>query len=159
MSRFRIVAIGVLALALGLASFWCARLIRPKAALPTGTAQHGSELSWMKDEFGLNDEEFSKIERLHNDYVPRCDELCCRIAASAEKVKGLAEDADSMNENLAAALQEYEQTRFECQKALLEHLYETARCMPPDKGKQFLEIALPNALSDTHANVHTAVSR
>ena len=159
MTRLRIIAIGMLALALGLGAFWCARLVRPKVA-GTGacTTHHCSELSWMKEEFGLDDEEFRKIEQLHSDYVPRCDELCCRIADSSAKVQRLAEQSDSMTEELAAALRDYETTRLECQKALIEHLYETARCMPPDKGTKFLEVALPNALSDSHANVHTAMS-
>ena len=159
MSRFlRILAIGAVAVALGVAAFRAARLLRPKVVPGACTIHHCSELSWMKSELGLNDEEFRRIEQLHNDYVPRCDELCCKIAESAAKVQRIARHSDSMNEDLAAALRDYEKTRLECQKALLEHLYETARCMPPDKAKQFLDMALPAALSDTHANVHTTMS-
>jgi len=159
MSKLRMVSIGVLALILGLGAFWCARLIRPQVAGAACTTHHCSELSWMKEEFGLSDEEFRKIEQLHNDYVPRCDEYCCQVAESAAKVKRLAEHSDSMSEELAAALKDYERTRLECQQALLEHLYETASCMPPDKAKRFLDMALPSALADSHATVHSTMTR
>jgi NAD-specific glutamate dehydrogenase len=159
MSRtLRIIAAAALAVALGLGAFWLARLLRPKVAPAACTTHHCSELSWMKSEFGLDDEEFRKVEQLHNDYVPRCDELCSEIAGATAKVQRIALHSDSMTPELAAALREYEATRSECQKELLEHLYETARCMPPDKAQRFLDIALPAALADSHASVHSAMS-
>jgi hypothetical protein len=152
------VAVGVLALVLGAGAFWCSRLICPGGCGVFGGSSSGSEISWMKSELDLTDAEFRKVEQLHKDYVPKCDELCRRIAESERKLMTLAAASDGMSEELAAALQEDERTRVECREALLGHLYATAESMPPEKGKRFLEIALPNVLETEQPNIHRAVS-
>jgi hypothetical protein len=158
MKRSRIVAVGVLVLVLGIAGFWCSRLICPEGCRVFGGSHSESEISWMRAEFELDESEFKKVEQLHNEYVPRCDEYCRRVAETQLKVTKLAAASEEMTDELLAALRADERTRIECREALLAHLYETARSMPPEKGKRFLEIALPKVLAPDHPNIHRAVS-
>ena len=158
MNKSRMVLVGVLVLVLGVGAFWCSRLICPDGCGLFSGAISGSEIAWMKAELDLTDEEFRKVELLHNEYVPQCDELCRRVAETERKVMRLATASDGMTEDLVAALREDERTRVECREALLAHLYATAESMPPEKGKRFLQIALPNVLAPDHPNIHRAVS-
>jgi len=150
---------GVLALSLGLGAFWWSRSLSSddpgRVARPSSPRE---EIAWIKTEFGLTDGEFRKVEELHLDYVPRCDEYCRRVAASGQKVRRLASASGEMTRELAQALREDERTRLECREALLSHLYETAASMPAGKGRRFLELALPKVLAPEHPDVHSAVS-
>ena len=112
----------------------------------------------MKADFDLSEEEFSQVKELHLAYVPLCDEYCCKIAEAGERVRKLASSSETMTPELAAALAEDERTRATCRKALLDHVYQTAACMAPEKGDRFLEVALPKVLSPPHPDVHSAVS-
>ena len=158
MSLARIIIVGVVALVLGVGSYYFARQIRSAPGECTCSSDPGSEVGWMKSEFGLSDEEFGKVEELHLAYVPLCDEYCCRIAEASERVRKLAAASDTMTPELAAALEEDERTRTACRQALLDHLYRTAGCMAPEKGGRFLKMALPKVLSPSHPDVHSAVS-
>ena len=160
MSRARVTTIALLVLAtvLGIAAFWAARLICPTCFKEHGGGDLHSEVAWMKSEFDLTDEEFRRVEQLHVEYVPKCDEYCRRIAETAGEVNRLAGSKAGMNDELASAIRENQRTRAECLQALLEHLYETAEAMPPEKGRRFLEMALAKVLSPEHPDVHSAVS-
>jgi len=149
---------GVLALSLGAGAFWCARSICADGPRRVSSLSPSEEIAWMKSEFGLTDETFRRVEELHLEYVPRCDEYCRRVAESSRKVRRLASASGEMTDELAEALREDERTRTECREALLSHLYETAASMPPDKGRRFLELALPRVLTPGHPDVHSAVS-
>ena len=160
MSGTRVTTIILLAVAtvLGVAAFWTARLICPTCFQGHGGGDPQSEIAWMRSEFELTEEEFHKIEQLHIAYVPECDEYCRRVAETGREVNRLAASGEAMTDEIATAIRENERTRADCLQALLDHLYETAGAMPPEKGRRFLDMALSKVLSPEHPDVHSAVS-
>ena len=85
------------------------------------------ELAWLKEEFHLNDADFTRVCQMHESYLAGCAERCRRI--------------DEKNEQL----------RAECQTRMLEEFYAVSRSMPPDQAKRYLVwVQGQTLLSDTH---------
>ena len=65
-----------------------------------------------------------------------------------------------MSPELTAALQENASIQVECQTALLEHVYQTAACLPPEKSKRYLEAVLRKFRGDVSlAAEHASIER
>jgi hypothetical protein len=106
------------------------------------------ELNWLETELQLTRVEFEKVKNLHLAYRPRCVELCHRIHTAHRTMAVLARKDESMNPDLAAAITEHSRVAAECQKAMLEHVYQTASILSPEKAKIYLQRVLPYALHE-----------
>jgi len=96
------------------------------------------ELAWLKKEFHLNDTEFERVSKLHEEYVPECMERCLRIAAKNAELEALLASTNEMSSEIEKKLEESGQIRVECQKAMLEHFLQVSRMMPPEQGKRYM---------------------
>jgi hypothetical protein len=104
------------------------------------------ELSWLRNELGLTEDQFGRVEALHAAYRPKCEGLCTRIAESLEKLESLAATSSAMTPELAAAFRERAQVHADCRTAMLEHFYQTAACMNKEQAAKYLKMMLPYAL-------------
>ena len=104
------------------------------------------ELTWVRTELKLNDEQFARVSKLHSDYRPKCMKMCGEIAAAREKMTALASRNRQMSPELETAIREYAVTRAECQQAMLNHIYQTAALLDKDQASRYLETTLPYAL-------------
>jgi hypothetical protein len=109
-----------------------------------------AELEWLRTELHLTDGQFAKVRDLHADYRPKCVEMCNRISEAQAKTRVLAVANRVITPEYQAALQNYANVRVECQKAMLNHLYETAATLKEDQATRFLEAMLPIALDFSH---------
>ena len=50
------------------------------------------EMDWLRREYHLDSFQFTVVSRLHDDYVPRCREMCARITARRALILQLAHD-------------------------------------------------------------------
>jgi hypothetical protein len=92
------------------------------------------DLAWLKREFLLSDSELAHIRELHQGYLPRCREMCAKIAAKqseVEQVLGRGETPDDKLVELATL-------RAQCQAQMLKHFQEVSRAMPAEQGKRYL---------------------
>lgn len=110
------------------------------------------ELAWLQSEVGLNETELVKVKDLHLAYRPKCLEMCSRIAAAREKLQVATNAQREWNPSLEQAIQEYAKVQADCQRAMLQHLYETAAVLRPEKAEHFLRAALPAALGGYHGD-------
>lgn len=108
------------------------------------------ELVWLHTDLNLTDEQFSKVEKLHRDYRPICDEMCRRIAASQDAVAKLANSQGEMSEDLSKAIENHGNVIAECKRAMLEHIYRTASLMDESQAQRYLRVAVPLALDTAH---------
>ena len=104
------------------------------------------ELSWLRKELSLTEEQFHKVEVLHASYRPKCEGLCDRIGQSREKLETLAATSNAMTPELAAAFRERAQVHADCRTAMLEHFYDTAACMNREQAARYLRMMMPYAL-------------
>jgi Spy/CpxP family protein refolding chaperone len=148
-------AAGILLFALvaGLIAF-CAMRWHKAAEYPHGkgiTLDAMPELTWLRKDLDLTEEQFVKVRDLHAAYRPKCAEMCRRISESHKKIERFASVHRVITPEYKAALDEHAAIHVECQEAMLNHLYETAATLGPEQSKRYLETMLPFALDFAHS--------
>jgi hypothetical protein len=109
------------------------------------------ELAWLKQEFQLNDAEFTRISNLHDQYLAGCAERCRLIDTKNEELAHLLAATNQVTPQIEKALAEAAQLRAECQAKMLQHFYDVSRTMPPEQGKRYLEwVQSRTVMHDAH---------
>ncbi len=135
----------VIALAAGVAAFSWMRASKsggPHAVMMDALP----ELAWVKSELKPDDAQFAKISELHAAYRPQCETMCARIAAAQDKVDALIRKNPEITPELDLAIREHTQIQAECQRAMLQHIFQTAKVLDRDKADRYLKEVLPLAM-------------
>jgi len=120
--------------------------------MPKGNAP---ELTWLKQEFHLDDVEFKRITEMHSAYLTGCAERCRRIDQKNEEVAHLLAASDHVTPEIEKALKESALLRADCQAKMLQHFYDVSRTMPPDQGRRYLAWVQQQTIpSDSHSQMH-----
>jgi hypothetical protein len=115
------------------------------------------ELAWLKDEFHLTNEEFARINQMHEAYLAGCAERCRRIDEKNADLKRLLASTNAVTPQIEQTLGEAARLRAECQKQMLQHFYEVSRTMPEEQGKRYLDwVQAQTILSDTHSQMQAS---
>ena len=136
MKRPWFIVIGGLLLAL--AAYVCIYLARTSAERAMG-ADDSLPLAWMQKEYQLSDAQMVRVRQLHREYEPKCMEMCRKIDEKNDQLQRLLAATNVINPEIKQTLAESAQLRAACQTAMLEHLYEVARVMPPEQAKRYLD--------------------
>jgi hypothetical protein len=96
------------------------------------------DLSWLRQEFGLSDAEMARIRQLHEGYLPRCAEMCTRIASKKAELEATLAGATNVDSSAEQELTELAELRARCQAQMLRHFQEVSRAMPPEQGRRYL---------------------
>jgi hypothetical protein len=96
------------------------------------------ELAWLKKEFKLNDEEFSRIVTLHEGYLPQCAERCKLIEEQNVRLQQMLATADSVTPEIEGVLALRAKIRSDCETEMLRHFLEVSRTMPEAQGRRYL---------------------
>jgi hypothetical protein len=142
MNRSLAILIGALALgaAIFAGSFFAARHTTMSCC-----EQPADDLNWLRLEFHLSDAEMVRIRALHEGYLPKCGELCAKIAAAKSELTALTSNpAEALaKQNEIAAL------RAQCQSNMLAHFVAVSQAMPPEVGQRYLVEMKKLTLGDT----------
>lgn len=104
--------------------------------------QNYPELAWLRVEFDLSDEEFSKISELHYAYQPQCEEMC-ELVASKNGELVLLMGAETRDETVRNQLfDDVVQIKARCHRMMLSHFYEVSREMDSDQRQRYLSWVL-----------------
>ena|SRR5690625_2329316 len=98
-------------------------------------------LEWLRAEFDLDEEQFSKIEELHNAYAPFCEIMCDRVSEAQETLDRKMMDSTAYNEELENELQRFSRLKEECHREMLKHFYEVAEVMKPHQRERYMQKA------------------
>lgn len=109
----------------------------------------GADITWLKSEFHLNDEQFAAIKQLHGEYGSVCAVHCANIVEAQDRLADLRERGASA-EDLAVARQSIEDLEAVCNAATRAHIRRVADLMPPDQGRRFLSMTEPHLASMPH---------
>lgn len=144
----RAFSILVIALVAGVAGFFVVKSQHPDRL---ASFQHDGnsrlpELQWLRTELQLTDDQFTKVAQIHEAYRPTCEALCMKVMASHAKIKKLASPHMPVSPELEAALTEHALLHVECQKAMLNHLHQTASAMNPKQAEAYLAALLPEVI-------------
>ena len=55
------------------------------------------DLAWLRHEFRLSDAEMQRIRQLHEGYLPKCREMCGRIANKQKEVESTLANGGATN--------------------------------------------------------------
>jgi hypothetical protein len=102
------------------------------------TANQSDSLDWLRQEFHLSDAEMTRVHALHDGYMPKCAEMCAKIAAKKQELDEALAGATNVSSTAKQKLTELAVLRSQCQAQMLEHFVEVSRAMPPEQGKRYL---------------------
>ena len=97
------------------------------------------ELLWLKEQFQLTDTEFKRICDLHEGYLPKCEEMCSRIASKNAELRTIVAQTNTVTPAINKKLAEIAALRSECQANMLQHFYEVSKAMPEQQGNRYLK--------------------
>ena len=135
MQRSPVILIGVLAVA-G-AVFAGAFFISQRICVARMT-NPADDLDWLRQEFHLNDGEVARVRKLHDGYLPKCGEMCARIAAKKQEVKATLAGGTNVSADVEKRMLELCELRAQCQLQMLRHFAEVSQAMPPEQGRRYL---------------------
>lgn len=103
-------------------------------------SQPQGQLEWLRREFALNDIQFAKIKQLHEEYRPKCDAMCMRIAEANAKANALIGSSHDVTPEVQAALNESAALQQDCRWQMLKHVYAVGAQMNPSQGDRYLKM-------------------
>ena len=131
-----LITVLVLSLLAGFAGWWAIRDFRMAAA-----CEQRSEAVWLRAEFGLDDAAIGRIAALQGEFEKECEVHC--EAVSQAKLAMEAKPGPESKAGLEAAL-------GRCERSRREHVLAIAGCMPPEKGKAYVALILPQVEALSH---------
>jgi hypothetical protein len=103
-------------------------------------AKNPDDLLWLQREFHLSDAELARVRKLHESYLPKCEEYCGEIARRQARVEALLKAGKLDDPDLETNLREIGVWRARCQAEMLRHFQAVARAMPPEQGRRYLDV-------------------
>lgn len=122
----RIAAFVLLTAAAAGATLWATR----ESLRPRENAQEVG-LSWLKDEYHLDDVTFEKVSALHRDYFRQCDRMCRQINEADRPLLWHARHRNRQPGELDAQITRDQIVSGDCEKAATERLKQVAAIPRP----------------------------
>lgn len=113
-------------------------------------AREGDPMRWLRTEFRLNEAQYARIARLHQDYGKICAEHCRKIQEAMDGRDTLAAAKPADGVKLAASEQRVRELESVCERSIEAHVREVAACMPAKEGERYLAMVLPRISSFDH---------
>ena len=135
MKRPLLILLGALALGVAIfaGSFFTARHTTMMCS-----EQPADDLNWLRLEFHLGDAEMARIRELHEGYLPKCGEMCAKIAAAKRELNSLVGTSTHLTAEAQAKLDQIAALRAQCQAQMLQHFVTVSQAMPPEQGRRYL---------------------
>ena len=125
------------ALVLGVALFGGSYFAGQRACVMT-LSNPADDLAWLRTEFRLGDAEMARIQQLHEGYLPKCAEMCAKIAAKKAELEAALAGTTNVSPVAQQKLAEVAALRAQCQAHMLQHFTDVSRTMPPEQGRRYL---------------------
>jgi hypothetical protein len=135
MNRSLVLLLG--ALALGAAIFAGSCLLGRHVCQSCMTSP-ADDLSWLRTEFHLSDAEMTHIRELHEGYLPKCAEMCAKIAVKKSELASVLGTGTNLTAEAQTKLNEIATLRAQCQAQMLQHFIAVSQAMPPEQGHRYL---------------------
>jgi hypothetical protein len=127
----------IIGIALAVASFLCTYIFAASTAHSI-TESSSPELAWLKQEYQLNNEQYSRVCEIYAAYHPKCLEMCREIDAQNSHLKMLLAATNVVTPEIQQALADQSQLRAKCEANMLNYFYQASQAMPPEEGKRYL---------------------
>jgi hypothetical protein len=135
MNRSLVILFG--ALALGAAIFAGSYFTARQTTMVCCTKPADS-LSWLRTEFHLSDADMARVRELHEGYLPKCGEICTKIAAKKSELAAALGSGTNITAEAQVKMNELAALRAQCQAQMLQHFIAVSQAMPPAQGQRYL---------------------
>ena len=139
MNRSLVILLG--ALTLGAMVFGGSYALSQRVCRLCDTPAAGS-VDWLRQEYHLDADQMARIQKLHEDYLIRCDAMCQMVVDKKQAVKAAMETALGNSTNLNAdagqKLADLAACRADCQSQMLKYFVGVSQLMPPAAGRRYL---------------------
>lgn len=95
-------------------------------------------LDWLRQEFALSDADMARVRDLHEGYMPKCADMCAKIAAKRKELEAALAGSTNITDEAKQKLTELAILRSQCQAQMLEHFVRVSQAMPPEQGRRYL---------------------
>jgi hypothetical protein len=102
------------------------------------SSSSADKLDWLRQEFHLGDAEMQHVRELHNGYLPKCGEMCAKIAAKKQELDAALAGSTNISADAKQKLTELAILRSQCQAQMLDHFIEVSQAMPAEQGRRYL---------------------
>lgn len=100
---------------------------------------HGHE--WLREELGLNNEEFAAVNQFEADYRQERAELLRVFNQEMKDLQALLLEKDDFSPELQAAIHDLHIVHGQLQELSIRHYFDMLGALPPDKQHRLREIA------------------
>lgn len=135
MNRSLVILIGALALG---AAIFAGSFFTARHATVMCCVKPADDLSWLRDEFHLSDGEMARVRELHEGYLPKCAEMCAKIAAKKSELESVLGSGTNITAEAQIKINEVAALRAQCQSNMLQHFITVSQAMPPEQGQRYL---------------------
>jgi hypothetical protein len=135
MNRSLVILLGALALGAGI---FAGSYFTAQRATVMCCAKPADDLGWLQMEFHLGDAEMARIRELHDGYLPKCAEMCAKIAAKKDELAAVLGTSTNLTAEAQTKLNEIAALQAQCQAQMLEHFAAVSQAMPPEQGQRYL---------------------
>ena len=135
MNRSLVILIGALALG---AAIFAGSFLTARRATVMCCVKPADDLNWLQMEFQLSDAEMARIRELHEGYLPKCGEMCAKIAAKKSELDSLLGNSTNITAEAQTKLSEIAALRAQCQSNMLQHFVAVSQAMPLEQGQRYL---------------------
>lgn len=118
-------------------------------------AKPADDLSWLRDEFHLSDLQMAQVRGLHEGYMPKCAEMCAKIAAKKSELEASLGGGTNLTARTQVMLEELAGLRAQCQAQMLQHFISVSQAMPPEQGRRYLAQMKQVTLGDHEQMEHS----
>src|SRR5450756_2390491 len=120
-------------------------------------AKPTDDLAWLQDEFHLSDKEMGQIRELHESYMPKCMEMCAKIAAKKSELEASLGNGTNLTAEAQTKMAELAGLRAQCQAQMLQHFITVSQAMPPEQGQRYLA-EMKKLTLDDHEQMESSMS-
>ena len=135
MNRSLVILFGALALS---AAIFAGSYFAGQRATVLCCTKSTDDLTWLRDEFHLSNEEMLRIRELHEAYLPKCAAMCAKIAAKKRELESILGSGTNLTAEAHTTLSEIAELRAQCQSQMLQHFIMVSQAMPREPGRRYL---------------------
>jgi hypothetical protein len=103
-------------------------------------------LNWLKTEYQLSEEQFSRIQALHEAQDAECMRLCRELSKSQAALREAIEKEKNAGTEFQARLDEWRQHRKRSQDSILKHMFEVSSEMDDEQARRYRQQVYENMI-------------
>jgi len=118
----------------------------------------GNEMSWFQSQLGLNVEQASKLEKVHEAFQAEQSKLCEEHCAKRFELGELIKQSDSMSPRVEQLARELSELEARSQRITIQHIFEVGKQLSASQREKFVSKVYDQICSSCPMGSHRPAS-